>query len=135
MEKYYMNWSKGFLALGIAFVSCVCSAAIATKNLRCEYLSDPLSIGTAQPRLSWILISSSRGEKQTAYQVVVASSARMLADNTGDLWDSGKVLSDDSTQIDYNGKMLVSREQCFWKVRAWNRDGQPGPWSPVAQWQ
>jgi alpha-L-rhamnosidase len=130
-----MNWSKCFLALGAVFLSGVCSAAIATKDLRCEYLSDPLSIGSVQPRLSWILTSSSQGEKQTAYQIEVGSSAKMLAGDAGDLWDSGKVLSDESTQIEYNGKTLVSREQCFWKVRAWNRDGQPGPWSPVAQWQ
>ena len=97
-----MNWSNWFLSLGAVFLSGVCSAAIATKDLRCEYLSDPLSIGTAQPRLSWILISSSRGEKQTAYQIVVASSARMLAHDSGDLWDSGKVLSDESAQIEYN---------------------------------
>src|SRR5580692_10858226 len=99
-----MNWSKCFLALGAVFLSGVCSAAIATRDLRCEYLSDPLSIGTVQPRLSWILISSSRGEKQTAYQIEVASSAKMLAGDAGDLWDSGKVLSDESTQIEYNGK-------------------------------
>ena len=130
-----MNRFKYLLILGVALLAGVCLADVETKNLRCEYLTDPLGIDAASPRLSWIVTSSRRGEKQTAYQVLVASSAKLLGKDTGDLWDSAKVMSDESSQIGYLGKPLISRQSCFWKVRTWDRDGNPGNWSEVAQWQ
>jgi len=65
---------------------------LATATLRCEYKENPLGLDAAHPRLSWILTSSERGQQQTAYQVLVASSESLLKQNTGDLWDSGKVV-------------------------------------------
>ncbi|HZI32315.1 MAG TPA: DUF3395 domain-containing protein, partial [Candidatus Binatia bacterium] len=130
-----MNWSKYIATFGTVFLAGICSAAMITKDLRCEYLSNPLGIGTVKPRLSWILESSQRGAKQTAYRILVASSQELLKKNIGDLWDSGKVMADDSSQITYEGRPLASRERCFWKVRTWDRDGNAGSWSPVAQWQ
>ena len=111
------------------------TAAINVDDLRCEYLRDPLGIDTVQPRLSWIVTSDKRGEKQTAYQILVASSEKMLGEDHGDVWDSGKVVSDETIQINYEGRPLSSREQCFWKVRAWDRNGQPGDWSRPARWE
>jgi alpha-L-rhamnosidase len=121
--------------LGAVLLAGICPAAVTTQNLRCEYLTNPLGLDAGSPRLSWILSSDQRGESQTAYQILVASSAELLNADTGDLWDSGKVVSDESAQIAYAGKALASRESCFWKVRAWDHAGQPGAWSPMAQWQ
>jgi len=72
---------------------------------------------------------------QTGYQILVSSSKQLLEKDNGDLWDSGKVTSDETAQIEYGGKPLVSREQCFWKVRAWDRSGANGEWSSIAEWQ
>jgi alpha-L-rhamnosidase len=119
-------------ALGVVLVANLCSAAV--ENLRCEYLVNPLGIDATSPRLSWTITSARRGEKQTAYQVLVASTAKSLEAGQGDLWDSGKVISDETSQIVYAGKLLTSRQSCFWKVRVWDRDGKPGAWSSVAQW-
>ena len=74
------------------------------SNLRCEYLTDPLGVGAAKPRLSWVFEENSqgpgtRGVVQTGYQVLVASTPELLAKDQGDLWDSGKVASDLSSQI------------------------------------
>lgn len=129
-----MNLSKHSLTLAIALLAGVCSAAVTTKNLRCEYLADPLGIDAGSPRLSWILASDRRGEMQTAYQILVASSAELLNADTGDLWDSGKVVSDADSQVSYAGKPLISRQCCYWKVRIWDRDGKPSGWSSVAFW-
>lgn len=129
------NRSKYILTLGAVLLAGVCSAAVATKNLRCEYLTDPLGIDAASPRLSWVLTSNQRGEKQTAYQILVASSPKLLKNDQGDLWDSGKVASDENAQIVYGGKPLASRQNCYWKIRAWDAAGKPGAWSDVAQWQ
>ena len=128
-----MNLFRIISISAILLVANVCPATVG--NLRCEYLPNPLGIDATSPRLSWIITSSRRGEQQTAYQVLVASSAKRLADDQGDLWDSKKVASAESSQIVYAGSPLFSRQGCFWKVRVWDRDGKAGDWSPVAQWQ
>jgi len=108
--------------------------AATVHNLRCERLTDPLGIDAIRPGLSWIIESGQRGELQTAYQILVASSPEALAKNRGDLWDSGKVASDNSTQVRYSGKPLTSRMRCYWKVRIWDRNGKPSAWSRPAFW-
>jgi alpha-L-rhamnosidase len=110
-------------------------AGFGVKQLRCEYLENPLGIDAAQPRLSWILEAGGRGEEQTAYQILVASSAAELNHDHGDLWDSGKVASDETTFVAYSGKPLMSRQACFWKVRGWDQGGKVSPWSEVARWE
>ena len=104
---------------------------ITPTRLRCEYLTDPLGIDEAQPRLSWVLESADRGQRQTAYQVIVASSAELLDADGGDLWESGKVPSDQSIHIVYAGAALQSRRRCWWKVRVWDREGRKGHPPPV----
>jgi len=111
------------------------SAAIRLQNLRCEMLNNPMGIGTIHPRLSWQIISDLRNTNQTAYQVLVASSPQKLALNNGDLWDSHKVVSNESIMVNYAGKLLISRTMCYWKVRVWTTKGtsewsaQPAFWS------
>jgi alpha-L-rhamnosidase len=106
-------------------------------DLRCEYRQNPLGIDAARPRLSWLLQSAdpeARGQSQTAYQILAASSKERLRNGQADLWDSGKVRSDKSIQIPYGGKALVSRAQVWWSVRVWNNAGRPSPWSEPAFW-
>ncbi len=103
-------------------------------GLRCEYLTNPLGIDETAPRLSWIDESTGRAERQTAYQILVASDADALRADRGDLWDSGKVASAESAQIVYAGTPLVSRLACFWTVRVWDRDGVVSAWSQPARW-
>lgn len=103
-------------------------------NLRCEYLKDPLGIDVTKPGLSWIISSGQRGEIQTEYQVLVASTSELLKADKGDLWNSGKVVSDQSAQIEYSGQPLSSRMKCYWKVRIWDKRGKPSPWSGQAFW-
>ena len=132
--KIKMNLSKQIITLGAVLLAGVCSAAVTVKSLRCEYLSNPLGIGATSPRLSWMITSNRKAETQTAYQILVASSPQRLSSGQPDLWDSGKVSSDESSQIIYSGQPLVSRERCFWKVRTWNRHDHAGDWSTNAQW-
>ena len=101
--------------VSLAFAAQLTMAAPLTPTaLRCEYLVSPLGIDEAQPRLTWRAESSERGQRQTGYQVLVASHASSLRKNTGDLWDSGKVSSDQSVNVIYAGQPLASRQQCFW---------------------
>ncbi|MCA1704462.1 MAG: family 78 glycoside hydrolase catalytic domain, partial [Actinobacteria bacterium] len=107
----------------------------AVGNLRCEYLVDPLGIDVVQPRLSWVLRSARQGARQTAYQVLVASSETTLRDGIGDLWDSGFVSSGETAQIAYQGKPLLSGQRCHWKVRAWLGQDESYAESEPARWE
>lgn len=110
------------------------AAPLQLQCLTCEHLQNPAGIDVRQPRLSWILESDRHDQRQAAYRVLVASSPEQLAQQAGDLWDSGKVASDQSIFVEYNGAPLVSHQQCFWKVMVWNQDDQPSAWSAVASW-
>ena len=106
-----------------------CAAGVDVSSLRCEYLKHPQGIDIVKPRLSWQM---SEG-MQTAYEVLVASSPELLNKDKGDLWDSGKVKSDQSVHVAYDGKELDSRMECYWKVRVW--DGKKkSDWSGPAHW-
>ena len=117
-----------------SFTGCQEEATLRVTILSCEYLTEPEGIDAAEPQLSWQLISDQGGQKQTAYRLLVASSQEKLAKDEGDLWDSGVVESDQSRHVEYNGKPLQSRIECFWKVMTWDKDGRPSAWSEPAYW-
>ena len=107
---------------------------LAPAYLRCEYRVNPLGIDVMQPRLSWIVESNERAQRQSAYRVLVAGSAEKLAQNQGDLWDSGKVVGRETNQIAYDGQVLKSQMPCHWKVMVWDADDRPSAWSTPALW-
>ena len=103
------------------------------SGLRCENATNPLGVEAAHPRLSWVFAGG--GGVQTAYQVIVASSKEKLNAGEGDLWDSGRVVSNQTTEVPYQGKALSSRQHCYWKVRAWDAFYQPTVYSAAATWE
>jgi alpha-L-rhamnosidase len=118
-----------------ALVLLLAASTPSVVGLRCEYAHDPLGIDVARPRLSWRLESPRRGERQAAYQVLVATGVEALAKDRGDLWDSGRVASDQSLNVEYAGQPLGSRQRALWKVRVWGADGNVSPWSRTASWE
>lgn len=114
----------------LAAVSCVLAAA--PEQLRCEGLRDPLGIDRPSPRLSWALPPGGRGLAQTARQVLVADSPESLTADRGTLWDSGKVVSDQSQWVPYGGAPLRKGSRCWWKVRVWAQGESASPWSEAA---
>src|SRR5262245_11847015 len=109
-------------------------AATSVGELRCEYLENPQGIDVEKPRLSWVMSSTKRGQRQTAYRVLVANSEAKLKADQGDVWDSGKVQSEQSIQVPYAGKPLASHGEYFWKVQVWDKDGKASGWSEPARW-
>lgn len=108
------------------------------SDLRCEYLAEPVGIDVCEPRLSWKLTAASpamRGVRQSAYQILVASLPELLAKHKGNVWDSGKVSTENSINIPFGGKPLASRQQLFWKVRVWVGNRKPTAWSEPARWE
>jgi hypothetical protein len=110
------------------------SPGVTPASLRCEYRVNPQGVDVLQPRLSWTLESPERGQSQSGYQILVASSRAALDAGQADEWDSGKVASHESVGIAYGGKPLSSHLRCYWKVRTWDKNGAPSEWSPVANW-
>ena len=131
--------ATALVALGMVLLAAAGGAAaadrVALERLRCEYEADPVGIEVVRPRLSWQMRSSARGQRQTAYQVLVASSEAGLKQNRGDLWDSGKVVSDQSVHVTYAGSPGRSGQRCFWKVRVWDRDDRASGYSRPAFWE
>lgn len=106
---------------------------VSVTGLRCEMLTDPEGIDVTQPRLSWILQTGEQDVRQQAYRVMVASTKEKLNNDEADLWDSGKVESNNSVHIKYSGKPLKSREEAYWKVKVWTGKGET-EWSSPAFW-
>jgi alpha-L-rhamnosidase len=104
-------------------------------DLRCEYAVNPLGIDVLRPRFSWVLKHTERGRTQSAYQILVATSKEVLLTDSGDNWDSGKVASDESVHVEYDGKPLESSKTYYWKVRWWDNAGQISPFSQIASFE
>ena len=127
--------SLKYLVVLLLFGSCLAQAIqppLTVENPRTEYAVNPVGIDQAPPHLDWELKSTQRGCLQSAYQIQVASTAEKLAAGEGDLWDSGKVASDNSTQVAYAGKPLGSGARAYWRVRAWDNQNHASEYSAPA---
>ena len=129
-----MNRLIGNLLLLIMFSSFAYGRNdISIVNLRCDNMETPVVIESQHPILQWQLVSNQRGKKQSAYRVIVSSSLKLLNQEKGDYWDSGKVSSSESI-IGYQGKRLLSQMQLYWKVMVWDENDNPTKWSDVSSW-
>ena len=100
-------------------------------NLVCEYRPNPLGIDVTAPRLGWQMQSDRRGARQTAYRILAASGPQRLREGEADLWDSGKIETDQSIHIPYAGKEPSSRQRVYWQVTVWDETGQASHSDPA----
>ncbi len=103
--------------------------------LRCEYLRNPRGIETRDPRLMWRIEDERAGACQTAYRIRAASSPEKLEQNAPDLWDSGKIDSDATANVAYEGPPLNTGQDVYWRVQTWDLNGEPGEDSETARWE
>lgn len=108
---------------------------IHTTHLLCDYLPEPLGLDDLHPRLSWQMESARPGAKQTAYQIMVASTPELLRQNHPDMWDSGRVTSSISVDLPYAGVPLLPRTRYFWQVRVWDENGKRVAPSQPSWWE
>ncbi|HTB95874.1 MAG TPA: family 78 glycoside hydrolase catalytic domain [Terracidiphilus sp.] len=112
----------------------VCVAA-GPVRLQVDNLTTPLGIDDAAPNFSWQLDDLTRGAKQTAYEVQVATSAELLAEDKPDVWDSKRVEGGKSLNVRYGGKLPESSKRYFWRVKIWGARGEAYPASEVSCWE
>ena len=131
--KHVQHWPVPLVALCV-FAASPLRAELKPVALKCEYAVDPLGVDQPSPCLFWQLESDERNQHQSAYEIQVASAESLLRQNQGDLWSSGKVTSDESLHIVYQGRPLESSQAVFWKVRVWDEQGRASAWSRPATW-
>lgn len=105
------------------------AATLDIADIRCQHVRTPYGVDTPAPVFSWELSSDVRGASQSAYQIIVSDSEKELSKGKGSMWDSGKVLSDESLGAVYSGKPLESGKRYYWKVRVWDEKGAKTKWS------
>jgi alpha-L-rhamnosidase len=120
----------------LALAASQLQAGIRPVRLACEYLQNPQVIDVMNPRLSWINIpdENERLQIQTAWEIRVSESREKLLSGDAGLWNSGKIKSNESVNVTYNGITLTSRQDCWWQVRVWDRKGRVSDWSEPAFW-
>ncbi|MEI6049085.1 MAG: family 78 glycoside hydrolase catalytic domain [Bacteroidota bacterium] len=105
---------------------------LSVSQIKCNGFENPVGTGKI-PDFSWILKSDKRNQTQTAYQIILGSEKNINRKYTGDLWDSGKVPSGKSAWILYEGSQLQPGKEYFWRVRVWDGNNNPTPWSPAGK--
>jgi alpha-L-rhamnosidase len=135
--KAFVHWpfSATIAVITLLLAPVSMFATVTAVGLRCESRVAPLGVDTVQPRLSWVIESKARAQRQTAYRILVASTEKILAAEQGDFWDSGKVASNETLEIVYAGQPLRSGQRCYWKVQAWDQNDQSSRWSKPAWWE
>ncbi len=132
MKKSLFLIGHGLLQRLLAFIFLTCTflsveaASIRVKDLRVEGLSEiqgMIGIGTASPRFSWKIVSDKNNIIQEAYQIIVASSEKNMEEGVGDLWDTGKVLSNNQLWIQYQGSPLKNNQRAFVRIRVYTNKG------------
>ena len=90
-------------------------------NLRTEYLTNPIGLGTKTPRLFWKLDVGAEGDGtgQSAYQIVAVRDGK-------EVWNTGKVASSRMTHVPYAGEPLKSRDHVDYTVTLWDENDIAG---------
>jgi alpha-L-rhamnosidase len=133
-----MHTSAWALVLSVAAAPAFAQQTANTTGpveLRVDNLTNPLGIDDPTPRFSWQLRDAELGAKQTAYEVLVASSRALLAKGKADVWDSGRVASEQSLNVRYGGPALTASTRYSWCVKLWGGNGKAYEASPLAKWE
>jgi alpha-L-rhamnosidase len=126
---------KLFLSYVALYLSVICCAQVKVEHLLTENQTDPISIDAPIPRFSWMMSAGEkRGVMQTAYEIKV-STYQYLKKDKQEVWGTGKVMSDQSVYVPYNGQALTAGKKYYWQVKVWDNSGKASDWSTPASWQ
>ncbi len=120
---------KRTIAFFSATLLSICAYAQTTvHNLLTENLVNPVGLDITQPRFSWQLNGKGRNLAQSAYEIKVLSGKKTV-------WHSGKISSDASVHVPYQGNALQADQKYNWQVRIWDQAGKASGWSSPAYFQ
>ena len=124
MKKIILTFAIVMLAVASS------SQDLAVKELTCDHKVNPLGIDNTSPGFSWKLSGSGNSIMQTAYSLRVSTDRKFQSDKI--VWQTGKVESDQSIHLVYNGNELKSGQRYYWQVRVWDNKGRVSKWSETA---
>ncbi|SOE23203.1 alpha-L-rhamnosidase [Spirosomataceae bacterium TFI 002] len=134
MKLKFIFFLISIFILGNAYSQKKESVLLKIDKLRVEYHDNPEGLDVLKPRFSYILTGDGRNRSQSAFKILVSSSLEQLKENIGDIWDSGKVNSNSTNQIEFDGAPLESKTTYYWKVKIWDESGLESKWSSVEHW-
>ncbi|MBC7509041.1 MAG: family 78 glycoside hydrolase catalytic domain [Ferruginibacter sp.] len=126
---------KAIALLLIQLFAIACFSQVLVKEVLCENTTNPIGMDISRPQLSWQLQSATRNTMQTAYEIRVAENSSDLAKGKNLSWNTGKVVTDKSVHIIYEGTALKSTKKYYWQVRVWDNHGKTSAWTKPAFWQ
>ncbi|MCM2674502.1 family 78 glycoside hydrolase catalytic domain [Alkalicoccobacillus plakortidis] len=104
-------------------------------NLTVEQMHKPYGIDVNTPLFGWGFSNSiERGQKQTAYRIHVSTQESLLNSQHADMWDSGKIDTDQHQFIKYEGLPLLPEKSYVWTVCIWDVNGEESEWSERSTW-
>lgn len=106
---------------------------LTVKELTVEHKTDPVGLGNTTPRFSWKISGSGYDIMQTSYSIRVSTDDKFSPSKI--VWQSGKVLSEESVLQPYDGPALKSGQRYFWQVKIRDNKGRESKWSTVAFWE
>ena len=115
-----MNKKKLLSIWMLLFLSITTLSASVIKDLRVEYMKNPIGIDVPGPRFSWKIASDARGVSQIAYEIIVSTDVN----GENSVWNSGQVASDKSVSIQYEGAALSPATRYYWTVNVWDNQEQ-----------
>jgi alpha-L-rhamnosidase len=135
MRRFILTGRYIFIFFLLNNISIFAGNKLEVKAPVCEYKSNPLGIDVQKPRLSWQIVSSDENVLQAAYEIRAAESLSDLDNKSKNIWSSGKVTSDNSVNIPYEGTVLKSLQKVYWQVRVWDNKNRVSDWSSPASWE
>ncbi len=117
------------------FVGALANAQVKLTNLVCEYRENPIGIDVEKPRLSWQLNSNQQNVTQTAYELKFANTAEALNKKSGLTYQTNKIKSAQSVNVEYAGPALKTMQRVYWQVRVWDNKNKASEWSAPAFWE
>lgn len=99
------------------------------SGLMVELIRDPSSVKIMDlnPEFTWIV--PQQAIRQSAFQILIASTRENINNNKGDIWDSQKTSGSRSAEVEYNGRTLLPDRTYYWKVRIWDSRNKPTGYS------
>jgi alpha-L-rhamnosidase len=104
-------------------------------ELKCDYSKEPLGMENLTPAFSWRLKHTENNQYQKAYRIIMSDDIEQIKNKKGNLWDTGKITSQESANVNYKGHQLNYLKRYYWRVRWWDKNGKVSPFSEIATFE